>query len=112
MGSTCFGYGTRSKGTISLGNRGQSKTRVQAKVVLWGDIKENPSNELKVSQIALIPHKSRAFCAILDLSPSIGLASGYDVLLVNESSAKSAPSGAINQLGTLIDVSHTHLCAG
>ena len=33
----------------------------QCKVVLWGSIKENPPEELKISPIDMIPHKSRIF---------------------------------------------------
>jgi hypothetical protein len=33
----------------------------QAKLVLWEDIKENPPSQLKISPIAAIPHKSKAF---------------------------------------------------
>ena len=74
---------------------------------MWDDIKDNPPEELKVSPIAMIPHKSGAFRAILDLSFSIRLASGYDVPLVNESSVKTAPSGAIDQLGhSLMQIIH------
>ena len=71
------------------------------------DIKENLPEELKVSSIAIIPHESRAFCAILDLSFSTRLAGGYDVPLVNESYVKTMPSGTINELGhSLMGVIH------
>ena len=40
----------------------------QAWIVLWDDIKKNPPNQLKISPIAAIPHKSKAFRSILDLS--------------------------------------------
>ncbi len=33
----------------------------QAKLVLWDNIKENPPSQQKVSPIAAIPHKSKAF---------------------------------------------------
>ena len=66
---------------------------------MWGDIKNNSSEELKVSPIAMIPHKSRAFRVILDPSFSIRLASGHEVPLVNEFYVKTVPSGASNQLG-------------
>ena len=45
----------------------------QAKVVLWEDIKTNPPKTLKISRIAMIPHKSRKFRAMLDLSYTIKL---------------------------------------
>jgi hypothetical protein len=40
----------------------------QARLVLWDEIKKDPPKELKISPIAMIPHKSRKFRAILDLS--------------------------------------------
>jgi len=54
------------------------KVRVgQAKLVLWDDIKGNPPPQLKISPIAaMIPHKSKAFRSILDLSFSLCLKNG------------------------------------
>jgi hypothetical protein len=47
----------------------EDKVRVgQCKVVLWDEIKNNPPPQLKISPLAMIPHKSRQFRAILDLS--------------------------------------------
>ena len=40
----------------------------QARVVAWDTIKDSPPMELKISPIATIPHKSKAFWLILDLS--------------------------------------------
>lgn len=47
----------------------------------------------------MVPHKSRRFRTILDLSFTIRLETGERVPSVNESTRKSAPQGAINQLG-------------
>ena len=47
----------------------------------------------------MIPHKSRLFRAILDLSFRLGLKCGEDLNSVNESTEKTAPKGAIDQLG-------------
>ena len=68
----------------------------QCRVILWDDIKDNPPPELKVSPLAMIPHKPRLFRAILDLSFAICLASGKIIEPVNETSKKIAPQGAIN----------------
>ena len=68
-------------------------------MILLGDIKDNPPPELKVSPLAMIPHKSRLFRAILDLSFAIRLASGKIIELVNETTKKTAPQGAIDQPG-------------
>ena len=46
----------------------------QAKLVAWDSIKDNPPPELKISPIAAIPHKSKQFRSILDLSFNLRLA--------------------------------------
>ena len=71
----------------------------QVRVVLWDDIKHNPPPQLKISPIAMIPHKSRKYRAILDLSFSLRLEDGTSVPSVNEASVKTAPRGAIDQMG-------------
>jgi hypothetical protein len=40
----------------------------QARIAVWDDIKDNPPQQLKISPIAAIPHKLKAFRSILDLS--------------------------------------------
>ena len=71
----------------------------QARVVLWDDIKFNHPPRLKVSPVAAIPHKSRAYRSILDLSFSLRLEDGGVVKSVNDTTTKLAPRGAIDQLG-------------
>ena len=71
----------------------------QARVVLWDEIKASPPSKLKISPIAMIPHKSRGYRAILDLSFRLRLSDGSHVLSVNESTTLSAPRGTIDQLG-------------
>jgi hypothetical protein len=71
----------------------------QAKLVLWDDIKEDPPKQLKISPIAAIPHKSKAFWSILDLSFQLRLKYGRFLELVNGSTVKHAPSAALDQLG-------------
>ena len=68
-------------------------------MILWDDIKHNPPPEMKISPLVVIPHKSHLFRAILDLSFAICLASGKIIELVNETTKKTAPYGAIDQLG-------------
>eukprot|EP00956_Cyclotella_meneghiniana_P042622 scaffold248725_cov109-Cyclotella_meneghiniana.AAC.1 len=76
------------------------KVRVgQCKVVDWDDIKNDPPKQLKISPLAMIPHKSRKYRAILDLSFRIRLKCGREVPSVNEATTLEAPSGAIDQLG-------------
>ena len=75
--------------------------RGQAKVVLWDDIKDNPPRQLKISPLAMVPHKSRLFRAILDLSFSLKL-STHHIPSVNESTEKASMEGTLDQLGTVL----------
>jgi hypothetical protein len=68
-------------------------------LVEWDSIKDSPPTELKVSPIAAIPHKSKEFCSILDLSFQLRLANGGVRSSVNDTTEKTAPAGAIDQLG-------------
>jgi hypothetical protein len=71
----------------------------QAQLVPWDNIKDNPPSKLKISPIAAIPHKSKAFCSILDLSFRLRLANGGVRASVNDTTKKTAPAGAIDQIG-------------
>ena len=71
----------------------------QAKLVAWESIKDNPPPELKISPIAAIPHKSKQFRSILDLSFHLQLKLGGTLPSVNATTIKTAPRGAIDQLG-------------
>jgi hypothetical protein len=54
---------------------------------------------LKSPKVAAIPHKSRAYRSILDLSFALRLEDGGIIESVNNMMVKLAPKGAINQLG-------------
>jgi len=69
-----------------------------ARVVKWKDIKHNIPTKLKVSPVAMIPHKSRAFRCILDLSFMLNL-KGKKMPSVNSATAKLAPREGMVQLG-------------
>ncbi len=71
----------------------------QARVIEWDTIKASPPTELKVSLIAAIPHKSKAYWLILDLLFHLKLQSGGIRLAVNDTMTKTAPGGAIDQIG-------------
>ena len=71
----------------------------QAKLIYWDTIKDNPPPELKISPIAAVPHKSKAFRSILDLSFKLRLKNGGVISSVNETTEKLAPQGAIDQIG-------------
>ena len=82
----------------------ETQTKVQegfAKVVRYGDIKNNLPKKLKLSPIAMIPHKSRKFRAILDLSFTLR-AQTHKRESVNDSTIKQAPAAAMNELGNVI----------
>jgi hypothetical protein len=70
-----------------------------AKLVAWDSIKDNPPAELKISPIAAIPHKSKQFRSILDLSLHLQLKQGGILPLVNATTVKTTPKSAIDQLG-------------
>ena len=61
--------------------------------------KDNSPAELKISPLAAIHHKSKQFRSILDLLFNLRLKQGGIVLSVNLTTVKTAPKGAINQLG-------------
>ena len=74
----------------------------QARLVRWNDIRHNPPPQLKISPVAMVPHKSRPFRAILDLSFPIKLRPSGEVPSVNSSTVKTAPKGAIDQIGHVL----------
>ncbi len=69
----------------------------QAKIVIWDDIKNDPPAKMKVLPIAAIPHKSKAFRSIFDLSFSLRLSDGWVSQSVNNN--KTTLKRAIRQLG-------------
>ncbi len=71
----------------------------QARLVKWSDIQHDIPEQLKISPIVMVPHKSRAYRAILDLSFSVKLDPGTTIPSVNSTTTKLAPKGAIDQLG-------------
>jgi hypothetical protein len=80
----------------------------QGILVAWDSIKDNPPVELKISPIAALPHKSKQFCSILDLSFHLRLQQGGILLSVNATTVKTAPKGAIDQLShSLTCIIHT-----
>ena len=75
----------------------------QAKVYLWEDLKKNLPAKLKISPLAMIPHKSRKFRGILDLTfPVMMVDQDYVVESVNASTQKTAPQGSIDQIGNVL----------
>ncbi len=74
----------------------------------WEFIKDNPPTKLKIVPIAAIPHKSKQFQSILDLSFHLRLKQGGILQSVNATTIKTAPRGAIDQIGhSLTRIIHT-----
>ena len=71
------------------------------KVVKWKDIKDNLPENIKLSPIACIDHKSRAFCVILDLSYCL-LFKGSRIPSVNEATNLQSPQKAMAELGNVL----------
>ena len=71
----------------------------QTRLCPWGEVQQRPPKRLKVSPVAMVPHKSRRFRCILDLSFSLSLNDGRRVPSVNEATEKTAPAGAVDQIG-------------
>jgi hypothetical protein len=69
-----------------------------ARIVTYGDIKENLPKNLKISPMAMIPHKSKAFRCILDLSFQLKLNNKL-CESVNSTTNKKAKAEAMVQLG-------------
>ncbi len=63
----------------------------QACIVNWDNIKDNPPKELKILPIAAIPHRSKAFRSILDISFCLRLKNGGVLVAVNDTTEKNCP---------------------
>jgi hypothetical protein len=69
-----------------------------ARIIRWGDIKNEIPKKLKISPVAMIPHKSKQYRCILDLSFSL-FDNGKEYTSVNETTVKQAKPQAMAQLG-------------
>ena len=69
-----------------------------AKIIRFGDIINDTPPKLKISPVAMIPHKSRAFRTILDLSFRLKH-NGKLMESVNSATVQRAPAKAMVQLG-------------
>ncbi len=97
-GSTCVGVNTRGNHSFCYGG-GREGSNWAGTGGKLDDIKGDPPKELKVSPVAAIPHKSKDYRSILDLSFRLRLEDGGEVPAVNETSTKTAPGGSIDQIG-------------
>jgi hypothetical protein len=71
----------------------------QARLVEWESLKANPPKELKISPIAMLPHKSRRYRTILDLSFSLRLQDGLRVPSVTRTPRSLRRPGQLTNLG-------------
>lgn len=72
-----------------------------AKVIRYGDIKKHLPAKLKISPVAMIPHKSRSFRTILDLSFRLRHL-GKLMESVNSATVQQAPAESMIQLGQCV----------
>ena len=70
-------------------------------LVKWGDIKNEIPKKLKISTVAMIPHKSKSLRLILDLSFKL-FHKGVKFYSVNEKTRKMARPEAMAQLGQVV----------
>ena len=74
-----------------------------ARTVRWGDIKNNLPPNFKLSPVAMIPHKSRKYRCILDLSFQLKRKHNQTPFeSVNTATTKLAPQQSMNQLGSAL----------
>ena len=73
-----------------------------ARVVRWGDIKDNLPTNFKLSPVAMVPHKSKSFRCILDLTFQMKKKDGTFWESVNSTTTKMAPPETMAQLGTSV----------
>ena len=73
-----------------------------AKIIRYGDIKDRLPENLKISPVAMIPHKSRKFRCILDLSFCLKI-DGTKMPSVNSSTTQTAPQNSMDELGRVLE---------
>jgi len=72
-----------------------------ARIIRWDDIKDNLPKNIKISPIAAIPHKSRLFRTILDLSFRLRY-NGQHMASVNENTIPKSNHKAMEQMGLVL----------
>ena len=70
----------------------------QVRVIAWKKLRQNLPPKLKLSSLAMVPHKSRKYQAILDLSFILKLIAG-EIASVNDTTVATAPAEAMDQIG-------------
>ncbi len=77
----------------------QKVAQGQTRIIDWDAIKQGPLQGMKVSPVTAIPHKSKTFQSILDLSYSLKLKDSRCVPAINKNTEKMASGAACSQLG-------------
>ena len=72
-----------------------------AKIIKWKDIKNNIPPKLKISPVAMVPHKSKKFRCILDLSFGLRVGKKY-YKSVNETTNPKSKQESMLQLGKAV----------
>ena len=70
-----------------------------SRIIKWKDIKDDIPRKFKLSPVAMIPHKSKLFRSILDLSFVLRGQDKEKIKSVNDDTIKMAPQESMNQLG-------------
>ena len=68
----------------------------------FGELRKNMPETLKISPVAMIPHKSRDFQTILDLSFKLKI-NGTEMPSVNKGTVLTAPQHSMNELGRVVE---------
>ena len=82
----------------------------QARIVEWDSIKDNPPKELKISPIAAIPHKSKAYRSILGLSFKLQLKNGGVREAVNDTTEKNRSGRSNRSDWGMLEQDHSRIC--
>ena len=73
-----------------------------ARLIPWDSIKQSPPQNLKISPIAAIPHKSRGYRMILDLSHGVSIGTTKYASVNECTSEEVAPNHAMAELGRVL----------
>ena len=74
----------------------------QVRIISWDDIKNDSPKQLKVSPMAQIPHKSRNYRTLLDLSHEVKRGKHLLAQSVNATTVPLAPEAALMQMGSVM----------
>ena len=83
----------------------EAKVKVESKwarLVIYDDVKGDLPKQMKGFPIAAIPHKSKEFQSILDLSFESHIIPHGRVHSVNENREKTAPGGVTDHIGHVL----------